>query len=88
MIRLLRDIFIVFVICISILISINVVAWMVSVMEQSVENAVEQINATKVSELSDWYNIYRVGLIPALEVGLVLAFIGMIIGIFIYSRRR
>lgn len=88
MLRLLRDVFIIFCVCVVTIAAINTVAWLISNIEQAAEEVVEEVDETKISELSGWYDIYRVALIPALEIGLIVAFIGMVIGIFIYSRKR
>lgn len=86
--RLLRDVLIVFATCVLIIVAINMMAWFTSSVERAAESVVEQIDITKISDLSSWFDIYRSGLIPFLEAGLIIAFIGMVIGIFIYARKR
>lgn len=88
MLPLIRNLLVVFAVCVIVMSVVSVVAWIVDLMERNAEEIMSQINPSSVHELPSWYSIYRDGLLPSVEVGLVIGLIAMMIGIFIYSRRR
>lgn len=88
MLPLIRNLLVVFAVCAVVIAIVNVVAWMVGLMEHSAEEIMSHINPSSVQELPSWYSIYRDGLLPSVEIGLIVGLISMMIGIFIYSRKR